>query len=207
MIAFDFLLFFWKRCEAWNDKYANSECEPRESFNYFHFSGIPIARVLDWSSLLITRTKSCSPAPSKPNTPTDFRLPCHGGSKNRDSTSEFCCSTYYCYIKTFSLALIGVSFALLRNLAFRRWWRLPIFRTFCILARLTPKNLLGRQIFVLLPAFFETGKLCSLRACCSHSADSVEEKSDSEWVHATLSNVWSLRKSVRRATPVSLIFF
>ena len=28
-------------------------------------------------------------------------------------------------------------------------------RTVCILARLTPKNLLGRQIFVLLPAFLK----------------------------------------------------
>ena len=30
-----------------------------------------------------------------------------------------------------------------------------MFRTVCILARLTPKNLLGRQISVLLPAFLK----------------------------------------------------
>ena len=38
-------------------------------------------------------------------------------------------------------------------------------------------------------SYFETGKLCSLRACHSHSADSVEEKSVSESGHAVLSNV------------------
>ena len=37
--------------------------------------------------------------------------------------------------------------------------------------------------------YFETGKLCSLRTCHSHSADSVKEKSVSESGHAVLSNV------------------
>ena len=46
LIAFDFLLLSCKRCETWNDSYANSKCETRESFNYFHFNGISIVRVL-----------------------------------------------------------------------------------------------------------------------------------------------------------------
>ena len=104
-----------------------------------------------------------------------------------------------------SLALIGVSFALLRNLAFRRWLLLSMFSIIRILARLTPTKICWANLCVTV-SFFETGKLCSLRACHSHSADSVEEKSVSESVHATLSNVWSLRRSVHRAIPVSFIF-
>ena len=38
-------------------------------------------------------------------------------------------------------------------------------------------------------SYFETGKLSALRACYSHSADSVEEKSVLESGHAVLSNV------------------
>ena len=38
-------------------------------------------------------------------------------------------------------------------------------------------------------SYFETGKLCFLHACHSHSADSVEEKSVSESGHIVLSNV------------------
>ena len=38
-------------------------------------------------------------------------------------------------------------------------------------------------------SYFETEKLYSLRACQSHGADSVEEKSVSESGHAVLSNV------------------
>ena len=53
---------------------------------------------------------------------------------------------------------------------------------------------------------FGAGKLCSLRACHSHSADSVEEKFVSESGPAVLSNVWSLRRSVRRANLVSFFF-
>ena len=30
-----------------NDRCAKSKCEARESFNYLHFTGIPISRVLD----------------------------------------------------------------------------------------------------------------------------------------------------------------
>ena len=47
LIAFDILLLSWKRCETWNNIYANSNCETREKFNYFPSSGIQIARVLD----------------------------------------------------------------------------------------------------------------------------------------------------------------
>ena len=95
-----------------------------------------------------------------------------------------------------SLALISVSFALLRDLSFRRLLLLSMFRIVRFVARLTPKNLLGKS-------------LCyrCLRACHSHSTDSVQEKSVSESVHATLSNVWSLRRPVHRAIPVSLTFF
>ena len=103
-----------------------------------------------------------------------------------------------------SLALIGVSFALLRNLAFRRWLLLSMFSIIRILARLLKICWANLCVTV---SFFETGKLCSLRACHSHSADSVEEKSVSESVRVTLSNVWSLSKSVHRAIPVSLLFF
>ena len=45
-----------------------------------------------------------------------------------------------------SLALIGVSFPLLRKLAFRRWLLLSMFRIIRILARLTPENLLGKSL-------------------------------------------------------------
>ena len=95
-----------------------------------------------------------------------------------------------------TLALISVSFALLRDLSFRRWLLLSMFRIVRFVARLTPKNLLGKSLCY-----------CCLRACHSHSADSVQEKSVSESVHATLSNVWSLRRPVHRAIPVSLTFF
>ena len=95
-----------------------------------------------------------------------------------------------------SLALISVSFALLRDLSFRRWLLLSMFRIVRFVARLTSKNLLGKSLCY-----------CCLRACHSHSADSVQEKSVSESVHATLSNVWSLRRPVHRAIPVSLTFF
>ena len=70
-----------------------------------------------------------------------------------------------------------------------------MFRIVRFVARLTPKYLLGKSLCY-----------CSLRACHSHSTDSVKEKSESE---STLSNVWSLRRLVHRAIPVSLtlIFF
>ena len=48
---------------------------------------------------------------------------------------------------SFSLiSMIGVSFVLLRNLAFRRWLLLSMFRIVSISARLTPKNLLGKSL-------------------------------------------------------------